>query len=84
VKRNVVLLCGIPGGQPGRPSEALTLEQAAAILIAAEQDDSTIGAYIIVSLLSGARTEETRPLAWSHADLCRRRLKADPVPAGEN
>lgn len=69
VKRNVVLLCGIPVGQPGRPSKALTLEQAAAILVAAEQDDSTIGTYIIVSLLSGARTEETRPLTWSHVDL---------------
>ncbi len=69
VKRNVVLLCGTPAGQPGRPSKALTLEQAAAILVTAEQHDSTIGAYIIVSLLSGARTEETRPLTWSHVDL---------------
>jgi hypothetical protein len=36
VKRNVVLLCEIPEGRPGRPSKSLTFEQAEAILKAAE------------------------------------------------
>ena len=67
VKRNVVLLCETPTGQAGRPSKALTLDQAHALLDAAT--GSTIGAYITVSLLTGARTEELRPLTWSHVDL---------------
>lgn len=66
VKRNVALLCDCPVGQDGRPSKSLTFEQAEALLVAAEVDNSTMGAYVIVSLLSGARTEEVRPLTWSH------------------
>jgi integrase len=77
VKRNVVLLCDLPTGQEGRPSKALTFEQAEAILAAAEADQSTIGTYIVVSLLSGARTEEMRPLVWAHVDL-EGKPKADP------
>lgn len=69
VKRNVVLLCDCPTGKGGRPSKSLTLDQADQLLIAAENDDSTMGAYIIVSLLSGCRTEEVRPLQWSHVVL---------------
>lgn len=53
----------------GRPSKALTFDQAEAVLKAAEADDTTIGAYIVVSLLVGVRTEEMRPLLWSHVDL---------------
>ena len=67
VKRNVVLLCDTPTGQGGRPSKALTLDQAVAVLAAAEA--SSLRAYLIVSLLLGARTEELRPLTWSHVDL---------------
>src|SRR5262249_41852495 len=37
VKRNVVTLCSIPKGQPGRPSKALTMAQAEAVLAAAER-----------------------------------------------
>jgi integrase len=69
VKRNVALLCDCPVGGPGRPSKSLTLAQAEAVLNAAEADDSTMGAYVVVSLLSGARTEEVRPLTWSHVHL---------------
>lgn len=69
VKRNVALLCDCPVGRPGRPSKSLTLAQAEAVLSAAEADDSTMGAYVVVSLLSGARTEEARPLTWSHVHL---------------
>jgi integrase len=80
VKRNVVLLCDIPTGQAGRPSKALTFDQAEAILAAAEADQSAIGTYIIVSLLSGARTEEMRPLTWSHVDLNGKPQANPPVP----
>lgn len=67
VKRNVVLLCDTPVGQIGRPSKALTLPAAEALLAASE--DSTIGAYVVLSLLTGARTEELRALTWAHVDL---------------
>ena len=67
VKRNVVALCGTPKGLPGRPSKSLTLEQAKAVLAAAEA--SPLHAYVTVSLLTGARTEELRALTWDHVDL---------------
>jgi integrase len=78
VKRNVVLLCGVPKGQPGRPSKSLSLEQAAAVLDAAE--DTPMHAYIVLSLLIGARTEELRELTWSHVDLDGRPNAEPPVP----
>jgi len=64
VKRNVVLLCETPKGRPGRPSKALTLEQAEEVLAA--DDGTPMHAYIVVSLLTGARTEEMRGLRWDH------------------
>ncbi|MER5303253.1 site-specific integrase [Streptomyces lasiicapitis] len=67
VKRNVVELCAVPNGQPGRPSKSLSLAQAEGVLVAAE--DSPLYAYIVVSLLTGGRTEELRPLKWEHVDL---------------
>lgn len=67
VKRNVVELCSVPAGQPGRPSKSLTLAQAEAVLAAAE--DSPLYAYVVVSLLTGGRTEEVRPLTWDHVEL---------------
>ena len=67
VKRNVVLLCEIPKGQEGRPSKSLTFDQAAALLTAAEK--TTLHAYVVLSSLLGARTEELRALTWSHVDL---------------
>lgn len=67
VKRNVVLLCEIPQGQEGRPSKSLTLDQAEAVLDAAE--NSPLHAYVVVAMLTGARTEELRALTWSHVDL---------------
>lgn len=45
---------------------ALTLAQAEDVLKAAESAHPRIRAYIVVSLLSGARTEEVRALQWSH------------------
>jgi integrase len=54
VKRNVVELCSVPKGQEGRPSKALTLAQAEAMLKAAE--GNRVYAYVVLSLLTGART----------------------------
>src|SRR5207302_9760976 len=69
VKRNVAMLCECPTGQQGRPSKSLSYDQAEAVLVAAEADDSTIGDYTVVSLLGGVRTEEARPLTWPHVHL---------------
>ncbi len=66
VKRNVVDLCEVPKGKDGRTSKALTLAQAEAVLNAAEQAAVRIRTYIVLSLLTGARTEELRELAWTH------------------
>jgi len=57
VLRNVAELVTTPKGREGRPSQAMTLEQAKA---------SRLHAYIVVSLLTGIRTEEARALRWSH------------------
>lgn len=67
VKRNVVALCSVPEGQGGRPSKSLTLVQAEAVLRASES--SRMHAYIVVSLLTGARTEELRALRWDEVYL---------------
>ncbi|WP_223166617.1 site-specific integrase [Nonomuraea sp. SYSU D8015] len=66
VKRNVVELCEVPEGRDGRPSRALTVAQAEALINAAEQAGARIRAYILLSLLTGARTEEVRALTWPH------------------
>lgn len=55
------------GKRPGRPSKSLTLRQAEAVLDAAER--FPLSAYVTVSLLVGARTEELRALTWDHVDL---------------
>ncbi|HUN33750.1 MAG TPA: tyrosine-type recombinase/integrase [Trebonia sp.] len=67
VKRNVALLCEIPEGQEGRSSKSLTFDQAEALLAAAS--NTAMFAYIVVSLLTGARTEELRALTWAHVSL---------------
>jgi integrase len=67
VMHNVAALVDTPKGQSGRPSEALTAEQAAAVLQAARE--SRLGAYIVLCLLTGIRTEEARALRWDHVDL---------------
>jgi integrase len=79
-KRNVVLLCDVPEGRSGRPSKSLTFDQAETLLAAAEADQSTIGTYIVVSLLSGVRTEEMRAVLWSHVDLDGNPDADPPVP----
>ena len=68
VRRNVAALVKPPLGQAGRPSHAMTAEQAAALLRVAKEDDY-LGAYVVVSLTTGIRTEEARALRWDHVDL---------------
>lgn len=65
VGRNVAALVKPPKGQrDGRPSKSLTLEQAVALLSAAK--GTRLEAYVVVSLLTGLRTEEVRALRWDH------------------
>jgi len=40
-----------------------------------------MGAYVLVSLLTGARTEELRALTWSHVDLTGSLHTDPPIPA---
>jgi integrase len=67
VERNVVELCDVPRGRDGRRSKSLTLDQAKAVLT--ETRDDALHCYIVVSLLTGARTEELRALRWEHVHL---------------
>jgi integrase len=67
VDRNVVELCDVPRGRAGRRSKALTFEQAQAVLTQTAEDP--LHCYVVVSLLTGARTEELRALRWEHVHL---------------
>ncbi|MBC6456339.1 tyrosine recombinase XerC [Actinomadura sp. HBU206391] len=64
VLRNVAELVTTPKGRVGRPSKALTLEQATAVL--ANAKSSSMNAYVVLSLMTGVRTEEARALRWEH------------------
>ena len=79
VRRNVAALCTVPKGQAGRPSKSLTLDEAKAVVAAAE--GSRIHAYVVVSLLTGARTEELRALTWANVDLVGDPQQTPPRPA---
>ncbi|MEV0613828.1 site-specific integrase [Nonomuraea sp. NPDC050404] len=78
VKRNVVALCSVPKGREGCPSKALTFAQAEAVLQTAES--SRMYAYIVLSLLTGARTEELRALTWDHVNLDGAPDASPPIP----
>lgn len=78
VRRNVAALVRPPAGQLGRPSKSLTAQQAAALLAAAE--GSRLGAYVVLCLLAGVRTEEARALTWDHVDLSGDPAADPPVP----
>lgn len=68
VERNVVDLCEMPKkARKGRPSKSLTYEQACQILTATTEH--RMYSYIVVSLLTGIRTEEVRALRWEHVHL---------------
>jgi integrase len=66
VGRNVSMLVDTPKGQAGRPSKSLSLEQASALLAAAE--GTRMHAYIALCLATGIRTEEARALRWEHVE----------------
>jgi integrase len=95
VSRNVATLADTPKGQEGRPSKSLTLDQAAAVITAARTQPvmelrpglkdvrrpaALMHAYIVLSLLSGIRTEEARALRWAHVDLDGDQAASLPVP----
>jgi integrase len=67
VRRNVSALVDTPRGREGRPSQSLMLEQASALLEAAEK--SRLHAFIVLCPLTGVRSEEARALTWDHVDL---------------
>lgn len=82
VKRNVVELCEVPEGRTGRPSKAFSYAEARAVLEAAAKAPARMRAYIVLSLLIGARTEELRALTWSHVVAYDERRRAW-LPVGE-
>jgi integrase len=95
VARNVAALADTPKGQDGRPSKSLTLDQAAAVITTARtlpvmelrpglkdvrRPAELMHAYIVLSLLTGIRTEEARALRWAHVDLDGDPSARPPVP----
>jgi integrase len=71
VGRNVSALVDTPDGCVGRPSKSLTLRQAAKLIKTAQRQDAAwrLGAYVVLCLMSGIRTEEARALRWADVDL---------------
>ena len=67
VLRNVADLVDTPEGRPGRPSRAMPLEQAQAVMEASKK--TRLHAYFVLSLLTGVRTEEARALTWDRVHL---------------
>jgi len=79
VARNVVALSDLPrAARPGRPSKSLTPEQVDQILTLTASDP--MHAYIVVSLLTGGRTEELRALRWEHVHLDPGNVRGSVVP----
>ena len=78
VKRNVVGLCTVPQGRAGRRSKALTMAQAEGVLRMSE--GTRMHGYIVLALLTGARTEELRALTWGDVDLTGDPEAIPPVP----
>ena len=60
MKRNVVELAEVPTGRAGRPSKSLTAEQVDDVLT--KTAPHRLHNYIVLSLLTGGRTEELRAL----------------------
>jgi hypothetical protein len=77
VRRNVSALVDTPHGREGRPSQALTVEQAAALLEAAE--DSRLHAYIVLCLLTGGHHQPSRHCRPSRACVPLRAAGVRPV-----
>ena len=82
VRRNVSALVDTPKGQTGRPSRAMTLDQARKLVsVASDLEAHHLGAYVVLSLQTGIRTEEARALRWEHVDLDGRSDDDPSVPA---
>lgn len=66
-RRNVATLVKVPSGRAGRKSHALDVKQAVAVI------RQTVGHWmhpnIVVSLVTGLRTEEVRALQWDRVHL---------------
>ncbi|QXJ20632.1 site-specific integrase [Actinomadura graeca] len=69
IGRNVAELVDTPDGKAGRKSHSLSLQQATALLGEAGKPEHRIGAYVVLAIVSGLRTEELRTLKWSDVDL---------------
>ncbi|GAA0220020.1 site-specific integrase [Actinomadura nitritigenes] len=69
IARNVAELVDTPNGKAGRKSRSLSLVQAKTLLDEASKPKHRLGAYIILAVMSGLRTEELRTLKWSDVDL---------------
>lgn len=69
IARNVAELGDTPNGKAGRKSRSLSLVQGKALLDEASKPKHRLGAYIILAVMSGLRTEELRTLKWSDVDL---------------
>ncbi|WP_433235224.1 site-specific integrase [Actinomadura nitritigenes] len=69
VGRNVAALVDTLQGLPGRRSRSMTVQQAAALLAQANGGGHRLGAYSVLGLLTGLRTEELRALRWNQVDL---------------
>src|SRR5262245_566582 len=81
VRRNVAALIDTPKGQVGRPSQALTVEQARKLVeVANDLEKHRLGAYVALCLQTGIRTEEARALTWEHVDVDGRAELDPPVP----
>ena len=77
--RNVAAIVNsTPRGSGGRPSKALSVAQAEAVLKAAK--GTRLEAYLALSLMTGIRTEEARALTWEHVDLDGDPAADPPVP----
>jgi integrase len=70
VSRNVSGVVTAPkGGKPGRKSRSMSLDQMTALLAEARNSDHRLGAYAIIAVTTGLRTEELRALRWCDVDL---------------
>lgn len=78
VDRNVAEIVEVPKGQPGRPSKSLTAAMVDEIL--AKTRRHPMYAYIVVSLLTGVRTEELRALRWDNVHLVEQHIDDRVVP----
>lgn len=78
VSRNVAELVTAPTGAGGRPSKAMTLEQARAVLSACNRHP--LGDYATLAVLVGVRNEELRAVTWDHVDVEGNSQAVPPVP----